>query len=199
MSVNELESQLLAAKTAGSNDDSTSSAATAKSLSSPPVHLWKPPVSGDIDIRIDREGRWFHEGGEIKRSALVALFASVLWEESGEYFLVTPVEKWRIQVDVAPLLVVRAERAGSGPEACITCYTHTGDEFILDKAHPLTVDADSEGNPLPFVRVRYSLDALMHRNVFYQLVDWAEAAATGSMGVWSGGEFFVLAEGDIGV
>lgn len=165
----------------------------------PPVHLWNPPVSGDIDIRIDREGIWYHEGDPIKRASLVALFASVLWEENGEYFLVTPVEKWRIQVDVAPLFVVRAERAGAGQGARIEFYTHTGDVFTLGQAHPLTVLADVDGHPQPLVRVRYSLDALINRAVFYELVSWSETAATGAVGIWSDGEFFELASSVSGV
>jgi uncharacterized protein len=164
--------------------------------SSPPVHLWRPPISGVIDIRIDREGVWFHDGSQIKREALVKLFASVLWEEGGEHYLVTPVEKWRIQVDVAPLLVVRAERQGRGQASEIQLYTHTGDTFPLDRQHPLQVLADAEGNPLPLVHVRYTLMALIHRNVFYQLADWSETAATGAVGIWSGGEFFELHAGD---
>ena len=31
----------------------------------PPVHLWNPELSGDMDLIIDRDGRWIHEGGEI--------------------------------------------------------------------------------------------------------------------------------------
>ena len=33
----------------------------------PPVDKWKPDFCGDIDIRIGRDGRWFHEGDEINR------------------------------------------------------------------------------------------------------------------------------------
>ena len=67
-----------------------------------------------MDMIIDREGRWIHEGGEIKRPAMVKLFASILVYEEGDYFLITPVEKWRIQVEVAPLFVIAAERANPG-------------------------------------------------------------------------------------
>ncbi|UTA46385.1 DUF1285 domain-containing protein [Simiduia sp. 21SJ11W-1] len=190
MSVKELQSQL--AKLQG--DDAPEGAK--KSATQPPVHLWKPPVSGDIDIRIDREGRWFHEGDEIKRERLVKLFASVLWEEQGEHYLVTPVEKWRIRVDVAPLLVVAAEREGQGASARIELTTSTGDVIALGDDHRLQVHADAQGNPVPLVNVRYSLNALINRNVFYQLAEWAEPAASGDMGIWSNGEFFPLAEGE---
>ena len=48
--------------------------------------LWISPI--------DRDGRWFHEGSEIKRVELVSLFAGLLRRENdGAYYLVTPVEK----------------------------------------------------------------------------------------------------------
>ena len=38
--------------------------------------------------------------------SLVRLFASILRrEEDGQYYLVTPVEKWRIEVESHPLMV----------------------------------------------------------------------------------------------
>ena len=43
----------------------------------PPVEQWHPPLSGDIDIRIARDGTWYHEGVAFKRAALVKLFASI--------------------------------------------------------------------------------------------------------------------------
>ena len=43
-----------------------------------------------FDIRIATDGRWFHEGDEIRRIELVKLFASVLMQDkTGEYWLVT--------------------------------------------------------------------------------------------------------------
>ena len=58
-----------------------------------------------FDIRIANDGRWFHEGDEIRRIEMVKLFASVLMlDETGDYWLVTPVEKGRIIVDDAPFI-----------------------------------------------------------------------------------------------
>ena len=76
----------------------------------PSVHMWNPQLTGDMDLVIDREGRWVHEGGEIKRPALVKLFSSSLKKENGEYFLVTPVEKWRITVVLAPFFITSVQR-----------------------------------------------------------------------------------------
>ena len=43
----------------------------------PPIHLWQPERVGEIDIRIDREGHWYHEGTRIQRQPLVDLFATI--------------------------------------------------------------------------------------------------------------------------
>lgn len=73
----------------------------------PPLDRWQPALCGDIDIVIDRQGCWFHQGQPIKRQSLVNLFASILRrEQDGDYYLVTPVEKWRIRVEDAALIVV---------------------------------------------------------------------------------------------
>ncbi|WP_322853379.1 DUF1285 domain-containing protein [Marinobacter sp. X15-166B] len=74
----------------------------------PPVDTWTPELSGDIDIRITRDGQWLYRGVPLKREAITRLFATILRrEEDGEYYLVTPVEKWRIQVEDAPSLPTR--------------------------------------------------------------------------------------------
>lgn len=82
----------------------------------PPVERWNPPLSGDIDLRIARDGTWYHEGTAFQRESLARLFASILRrDEDGQYYLVTPVEKWRIQVDDAPLWRSISTRAGPAP------------------------------------------------------------------------------------
>ena len=49
-----------------------------RNFDAPPLHLWQPPLSGDIPIRITADGTWYHDGGRIQREALVKLFASIL-------------------------------------------------------------------------------------------------------------------------
>ena len=164
-----------------------------KNTKQPPVDRWSPPVSGDIDIRIDREGHWYHEGTRIVREPLVRLFASILWYENGDYYLVTPVEKWRIQVEEAPLVVTQMRVEGEAEKQRIHLQTRTEDAFVLSRAHPLLVEHDARGEPCPKVRVRYTLDALVHRNVFYQLAELAQEHPAMGWGVWSDGEFWTLA------
>lgn len=165
----------------------------------PPVHLWNPPFCGDMDMRIAADGQWFHEGTLIRRAPLVRLFSSILRrEDDGEYYLVTPVEKVRIRVEDAPMVVVRAERLLEDGEPFWRLATLTDDVLLLDAAHPLRVDVRADGEPRPYVRVRDRLDALLHRNVYYQLAEWAEEVSLkGRTGyaVRSAGEWFVLAEG----
>ena len=65
----------------------------------PPVHLWNPSHSGEIDIVIRSDGRWVHEGAIIHREGLVRLFSTVLRKDPDGYWLVTPVEKMKITVE----------------------------------------------------------------------------------------------------
>ena len=170
------------------------------SASMPPVHLWKPQLSGDMDLLIDREGRWIHEGGEIKRPAMVKLFASILVYEEGDYFLITPVEKWRIKVEVAPLLVIAAERETRDGCQAIKLTTRTGDIVVVDSQHPLSMEPfPGSAEPLPLVLIRRNLQALLSRNVFYQIVEWAaeisddqNTSETHELSISSMGSVFVL-------
>ena len=70
----------------------------------PPVEKWNPPLSGDLDMRIARDGTWFYLGSPITRPGMVKLFSSILKREGDAFFLVTPVEKWRISVEDAPFV-----------------------------------------------------------------------------------------------
>ena len=170
------------------------------SASMPPVHLWKPQLSGDMDLLIDREGRWIHEGGEIKRPAMVKLFASILVYEEGDYFLITPVEKWRIKVEVAPLFVIAAERETRDGSQAIKLTTRTGDIVVVDSQHPLSMQPfPGSAEPLPLVLIRRNLQALLSRNVFYQIVEWAaeisddqNTSETHELSISSMGSVFVL-------
>lgn len=161
----------------------------------PPLDKWHPPLSGDIDIRIAGDGRWYHEGGLIARAPLVKLFSSILRREGDDYFLVTPVEKWRIRVDDLPFVahsVARVERDGVDH---IIFTTNVGDQVLLDKEHPLEVETLENGEPRPSVHVRASLSARIDRPSFYQLVEWARSVSENSktfLYLDSAGESFTL-------
>lgn len=161
----------------------------------PPLEKWNPPFSGDLDMRIQRDGKWFYLGSEIKRQKLVNLFASILLREGDEYFLITPVEKFRIQVEGVPFVAVSAQELDVDGVTCLRFETNVGDEVVADSDHPIRVELDAAtGEPAPYILVRKNLEALISRNVFYQLVDQAEVSTDGNneLFVESGGCRFSL-------
>ena len=157
----------------------------------PPVESWHPRLSGDIDIRIARDGTWYHEGGAITRLELVRLFSTLLKREGDEYFLVTPVEKWRIQVEDAPFVIVALAREvdATGTQQLVFA-TNVGDQVIAGPDHPLRVADASARGTAPYLLVRRDLEGLLSRPVYYQLAELAEPAPDGTgHGVASGGIF----------
>ena len=138
----------------------------------PPLHQWNPQKTGDIAIRIDREGRWLHNGSEIKRPAMVTFFSRLLKLEQGVFYLVTPVEKWQISVDIAPLFINSASREIRNSMQAIVLNTSTDDRVILDRDHPLSIANSDSEDLLPLVTIRNNLSALISRPVYYQLIEW---------------------------
>lgn len=165
--------------------------------SKPPIHKWHPQLSGDIDIVIRRDGSWVHEGQRIERQALVRLFATILRrEDDGEYYLVTPVEKWRLEVEDLPLQMVDMEVEGEGEHQHIAFKTNTGEWVRLGPDHPLTVDTDPDsGEPQPSVRLDNGLEGRVARTVFYRLVEHAQQEGD-ELAVYSDGERYSLGRTD---
>ncbi|HAQ76588.1 MAG TPA: DUF1285 domain-containing protein [Hyphomonas sp.] len=163
----------------------------------PPVHLWNPERSADINMEIRADGSWWHEGDPINRERLVKLFSRILRkDEDGSVWLVTPYEKVIVHVADAPFIAVRVERAGeAGPQQSLAFVTNLGDVTLAGPDAPLRVETDPEtGEPSPYVLVRGQLEAKLARPVFYELANMAEPAPDGSdmLGVWSQGVFFPL-------
>ncbi|MEH6650616.1 MAG: DUF1285 domain-containing protein [Motiliproteus sp.] len=162
----------------------------------PPVNSWSPEISGDIDLVVDRQGQWHHEGVLFEREALAKLFASILRKDGDEYFVLTPVEKWRIQVEDVPFLITEMELKEPGPQQRIELLTSLGDRFYVDAEHPLWLTTDQlSGEPSPYVRVRDRLDGLLSRSVFYRLAELLQSQQVDGherLGVLSCGQFFVL-------
>lgn len=163
----------------------------------PPVHLWNPDFCGDIDMRIARDGAWFYMGTPIGRKAMVKLFSTILrHDDDGKFYLVTPVEKVGIKVDDAPFVATLVDVSGEGQEQVLTFTTNVEDTVEASAEHPLRVDyKEIDGEPSPYVHVRANLEALISRNVFYQLVELAEEIEIeGEMhlAVRSHGEYFSI-------
>ena len=178
-----------------------SEAGTREGRAIPPLEKWHPEQVADMDLIIKANGEWWHEGGHMTRESLVSLFATILWKEENngtvEYFLKTPVQKLRIQVEDVPLLINDVGIVNEDDNSWLEFTTITGDVVRLDDEHPIRLNnyvADSNSvdsvNNLnsheenkrsqtdaqirPYMEVRNGLTALIGRNVFYHLTDIGE-------------------------
>lgn len=162
----------------------------------PPLHLWHPPLSGDIDIVIRRNGEWWHEGAPIRRHALVKLFASILRrEQDGEYYLVTPVEKWRLRVEEQPLLVTDFNVDHAMTESQnVVVTTNVGRQYLLSEDYPLSLESDQAGEGaelIPVVDLDNGLLARFDRPAYYRLVEIGEIDGD-KLQVLSNGRQFII-------
>lgn len=154
-------------------------------------------------MRIDRDGTWYYHGSPIGRKELVRLFSSVLRrDEAGEYWLVTPAEIGRVEVEDAPFLAVELTVAGEGRNRVLSLRTNVGQIVAVDADHPIRVDVDPRtGEPRPYVVMDGGVEARIARPVYYELVALgteAEAGGETVFGVESTGAFFALGRLDGG-
>lgn len=156
-----------------------------------------PKNCGEFQIRIDRDGAWYYQDSPIRRKSLCKLFSSVLRrDDAGNFYLVTPVEQGRIEVEDAPFTAVEVIADGVGADRTITFRSNLDHMVMADRAHPIRVVEDAvSGEPAPYVLVRDGLEALILRPQFYELVEMAEERVEDGVivfGVWSAGAFFRL-------
>nr|WP_227680665.1 DUF1285 domain-containing protein [Psychrobacter sp. SWN149] len=197
-----------------------STAGTREGRAIPPLEKWHPKEIADMDLTIKANGEWWHEGGHMTRESLVSLFATILWKEDNngatEYFLKTPVQKIRIQVEDAPLLINDVGIVKENDVSWLEFTTNTGDVVRLDDEHPITLkayepenqdsienisasegaqDTATEAQVRPYMPVRNGLDALIGRNTFYHLAEIGELTEDNGMTILtlqSGGQSYTL-------
>lgn len=174
----------------------------------PPVEKWHPTHCGDSEMRIARDGTWFHQGSPIGRPAMVRLFSTILRREpDGGFVLVTPGEKLDIAVEDAPFVAVELRTEGEGERRSLAFRLNTGDLVVAGPEHRLRFTGDSyfsarqrqadpdfvkSNCPHPYLEVRKGLDALVARPVYYELAEIALSEGAAPPGVWGGGIFFPL-------
>ena len=155
----------------------------------PPVEKWHPTHCGDSEMRIARDGTWFHQGSPIGRAAMVRLFSTILRREpDGGFVLVTPAEKLDIIVEDAPFVAVELKSEGEGEARRLGFRLNTGDLVVAGPAHRLRFAA----GPQPYLEVRAGLDALVARPVYYEMAELALAEGASPPGLWSDGAFFAF-------
>jgi hypothetical protein len=149
-------------------------------------------ICGDFDLRIARDGTWHYRGAPLLRPALLRLFARALRREAdGSYWLVTPVEKGRVNVDDAPFVAVDFDVEGEGDSRVLTFRTNLDERVAAGPDRPIAVRAAADGTPAPYVLVRPGIEARIARAPYYRLAEIAVERG-GRTGVWSGGAFFAL-------
>lgn len=157
------------------------------------------PAAQDFSIRVGRDGTWYYRGSAIQRKELVCLFASVLKREpDGSYWLETPVERGRIEVEDAPFVAVELFWRDCEGRQCLTFRTNLDEMITADHEHPIRISIDpATREPRPYVTVRPGLEARIARAVFYELVALGQPETIGGrevLGVWSEGAFFPIDE-----
>src|SRR5215218_4749779 len=97
----------------------------------PPVDQWNPERCGHSDMRIARDGTWYHQGSPIRRPEMVRLFSTVLRREpDGRHVLVTPVEKLEIDVEAAAFRATEMQTEGAHRDRTIGLKLDSGDAVI---------------------------------------------------------------------
>ena len=158
----------------------------------PPVEHWHPQHCGHSEMRIGRDGTWYHQGIPINRPAMVRLFSTVLRREpDGSHVLVTPAEKLEIDVESTAFRAIEMQTEGSGSERRIALRLDSGDAVIVGPEHPLKL-LQTKFGPSPRVAVRHGLEAELSRAIYYDLAEIALSEGHRPAGVWSGGAFFHL-------
>ena len=143
----------------------------------PPVHLWNPDLCEGVEMKIDREGNWFYQNSIIGRDKLKILFSRILKLEEGKYFLVTPVEKVPVTVDLAPYMIVDYEVDSDYKN--IILKTNLDLSIPLDNDHRLELKNIGDEH-IPFVHVRNNIEGFISRSLYYSLIEIALNQDNGS-------------------
>lgn len=147
--------------------------------SQPPVELWNPPLSGEMDCLIKRDGSWWIDGSKLENNRLLRLFSTVLKHEENKYYLVTPVEKWQIQVEDLPFAVVELNVTNKGTsEQSINVRTNVGDNTTIDSDHPVDtspINGLDDEQLIPYVQIRSGLMARFNRTTYLEIAELLQA------------------------
>lgn len=136
----------------------------------PPVEQWDPQVAGDSLMVIKADGRWFHDGGEIRRPAMIRAFSSLLWRDAArQHWLVTPFERQAIAVEDAAFVATDV----SEQDGALAFRLNTDEIVVAGPDHTLEARGDPE-TPALYLAVRHGCEARINRSTWPQLVALAD-------------------------
>ncbi|MFN3618928.1 DUF1285 domain-containing protein [Sphingorhabdus sp.] len=154
----------------------------------PPVENWEPATTGDSEMHIAADGKWFHQGGEITRPTMIRAFSSLLRRDAdGRHWLVTPQQKLSIRVEDAPFIAVELQTEGEGNNRVLAFRLNSDDLVVADADHLIEMRGG-----LLYLHVRAGLWAKLARPVYYELANLALAENPESPSIWSKGVQFHL-------
>ena len=115
-------------------------------------------------------------------------------DNDGCYYLVTPVEKIMLQVEDKPFIVKTFNKEIIDGNEVYLFQTNVDEVVTLSEKNPLRVEIDDKTQePSPYLLVRKNLEALISRNVFYQLVEEASLnSENNNLEIFSNNDVFSL-------
>lgn len=154
----------------------------------PPVESWHPKETGDSEMRIAADGKWYHQGGEITRPAMIRAFSSLLLRDAdGRHYLVTPQQKLAIDVEDAPFIAVELQNTGEREDRTLAFRLNSDDLVVAGPQHMIELR-----DGLPYLHVRAGLWAKLARPVYYELAELALTESPDAARIWSDGEIFSI-------
>ncbi|RLV58393.1 DUF1285 domain-containing protein [Parashewanella curva] len=138
------------------NKDNTAEAALRKMSSQ--VEL----CSEEVLFNIDSEGQWFYQNAPLP-SKFARLFSGILKYIDQEYFLITPVEKVRVEVAAEPFKLVDYQLARDGS---VNVTTSIGTEFHIESVKMFNIFDDKITCDLP-----NGLNASLNRACYYRYIE----------------------------
>ncbi len=159
---------------------------------------------GDLPFLVKRDGTWLYRGTPINRKEMVCLFSGVLKRQAdGSFWLETPAERGRIEVEDSPWVAVELGWTGDERDQVLTFRTNVDQIVTAGPDHAIRIAHDLlTCEPTPYLHVRDGegvapLEARIGRAVYYELVALAVPGTIRGrpvLGVWSCGKFFSLGD-----
>lgn len=155
---------------------------------------------GRIDIEINAQGEWLHQGAVIRRIGLQRLLEQSLLFVDGDFVLRAPEQLLKIQVEDQPFLIVKLSCQGESEATVWSFNTASGMSYTINKEHPMELrPLPGQDLKTPVVHIRDNLWGRLNRNCYYQLMEAIEGqihAGQLKEGVFihSDGQRFLVAE-----
>ena len=122
-------------------------------------------------IKIKSNGEWLYQNTLIKKKTLIKLFSSVLVaDEKGNFYLETPAEKGKIEVEDSPFVITTFAIKGLNKNQEIIFKTNIDEEIVLSKKNSLFYKKYKQSF-IPYIVIRKNINAKILRSVYYQLIN----------------------------